>query len=90
MVSLGALSSGPAAGRDQTWAVFGKLHRQPGGMSQQEKQSLQFGFQVLRVLKKRQPAGLQWRLTLPRNVYVPSRFPLSTDCLGCRMAAWLV
>lgn len=54
MVSPGALSSGPAAGRDQTWAMFGKGHRQPGGRFQQESKSLQFGFQVLRVLKTSQ------------------------------------
>lgn len=55
MVSPRALSSGPAAGRDQTWAVFGKGHGQPGGMCQRESKSLQFGFQVLRVLKTGQP-----------------------------------
>lgn len=36
-VSPEAFPAGEAAGRDQTWAVFGKGDRQPGGKFQQEK-----------------------------------------------------
>ena len=65
MVSPGALSSGPAAGRDQTWAVFGKgIDRQAGGMFQQESKSLQFGFSTVESVEDK-PARLQERLTWP-------------------------
>lgn len=81
MVSPGALSSGPAAGRDQTWAVFGKGHWQAGrwDVSAGKQESPVWLFKCWECWRHASKTSRETHLAW--NVYAHSRFVLSADCV---------